>query len=412
MTKENPFPPFLQCVLLVACWHQFFCSLSITNGSRLPLPLCFPVLSLALFPQEALQYGQHCREKDKCIMPPGRSFATTLSYELPKHGDREAMAGRQVKQSIASLHAINNHLGFASSRFPCCADPNHYFSPTEGSLVKVLKDKTEIWWKPVRIQDNCSPGTGETAKTDQVRTVFHQWCTREEQTASSEPLYNWSAVSFPQQLKSLPAVQMWPQLAHAQALEAWTHIHMQLTTKAGAASAPAWPRSLHLCYPASSSVILSPLGTFTHSLQPTEPCSPFHSCLLLLSKGHTSVATVPQLHELSSALHPPWGLVLLAESTVTLTIIECFLTWEAFLVYHFSFYLFFWNNVPIKHAHKCFIKLPSTDNNIYWLLWLWPISIRMPKWWKKGMSEIQRAGAEKYMKTFSARENGMIGVRQ
>lgn len=77
-------------------------------------------------------------------MPPARSFATTLSYKLPKHGDREAMAGGQAEQSIASLHAINNQLGFASSRFLCCADPNHYFSSTERSLVKVLKEKSEI----------------------------------------------------------------------------------------------------------------------------------------------------------------------------------------------------------------------------------------------------------------------------
>lgn len=177
MTKKKiPFFPFLQCVLLAACWHRFFCSLSITNASRLPLLLCFPMLlSLALFLQEALQYGQHCREKDKYIMPPAKSFATTLSYELPKHEGREAMAGRQDKQSITSLHAISNQLGFASSRLLCCADPNHYFFPTEHSLVKVLKEKSkaEIWWKPVRIQDNCSPGTGETVKTAQVRTVFH-----------------------------------------------------------------------------------------------------------------------------------------------------------------------------------------------------------------------------------------------
>lgn len=142
MTKENPFSPLPPGVFLVACWHQFFCSLSITNASRLPLPLCFPVLSLALFSQEALQHGQYCREKDKSIMPPAKSFATTLSYELPKH-DREAMAGKQDKQSITSLHAINNQLGLASSRFLCCADPNHYFfSPTERSLVKVMKEKT------------------------------------------------------------------------------------------------------------------------------------------------------------------------------------------------------------------------------------------------------------------------------
>lgn len=135
-------------------------------------------------------------------MPPAKSFATTLSYELSKHDDREAVAGRQDKQSITSLYAINNQLGFASSRFLCCADPNHYFSPTEHSFVKVLKEKTEVWWKPVRIQDNCSPGTGETLKTDQVRTDFHSWCMREEQIASSKPLYNRSAVStsFPQQV--------------------------------------------------------------------------------------------------------------------------------------------------------------------------------------------------------------------
>lgn len=77
-------------------------------------------------------------------MPPAKSFATTLSYELSKHDDREAMAGRQDKQSIASLHAINNQLGFASSRFLCCADPNHYSSPIQYSLVKVLKERTEI----------------------------------------------------------------------------------------------------------------------------------------------------------------------------------------------------------------------------------------------------------------------------
>lgn len=84
------------------------------------------------------------REKDKSIIPPAKSFATTLSYELPKHDDREAMAGRQDKQSITSLHAINTHLGFASSSFLCCADPNHYFFPTEHSLVKVLREKTKI----------------------------------------------------------------------------------------------------------------------------------------------------------------------------------------------------------------------------------------------------------------------------
>lgn len=103
MTKENPFPSFLQCVLLVACWHRFFCSLSIPIALRLPLPLCFPVSSLALLSQEALQYGQHCREKDKYIMPPAKSFAATLSYELPKQDDREAMAARQDKHHWALL---------------------------------------------------------------------------------------------------------------------------------------------------------------------------------------------------------------------------------------------------------------------------------------------------------------------
>lgn len=143
MTKENPFPPLPPGVLLVACWHRFFCSLNIINALRLPPPLCFPLLPLPLFSQKVLQYGQHCREKDKSIIPPAKSFATTLSYELPNHDDREAMAGRQDKQSITSLHAINNQLGFASSRFLCCADPNHYLFLTERKVVKVLKEKTK-----------------------------------------------------------------------------------------------------------------------------------------------------------------------------------------------------------------------------------------------------------------------------
>lgn len=283
MTKENPFSPLPPGVFLVACWHQFFCSLSITNASRLPLPLCFPVLSLALFSQEALQHGQYCREKDKSIMPPAKSFATTLSYELPKH-DREAMAGRQDKQSITSLHAINNQLGFASSRFLCCADPNHYFfSPTEHSLVKVMKEKTmtEIWWQPVRIQDNCSPGTGETVKTDQVRTIFHQWCLREEQIASSKPwLMSSKQVSFPLQLR---------RCEHSGLM----HTHTGGLGPRPHARSPqeqVLPLLLH-GQEASTSVILPPLGTFTHPLQSTKPCSSFHSCLLLLSKGQTSVAS-------------------------------------------------------------------------------------------------------------------------
>lgn len=65
-----------------------------------------------------------------------------LSYELPKHDGREATAGRQDKQSITLLHAINNQPGFSSSRFHFCADLKHYFFPTVLSLVKVLKEKT------------------------------------------------------------------------------------------------------------------------------------------------------------------------------------------------------------------------------------------------------------------------------
>lgn len=77
-------------------------------------------------------------------MPPAKSFAATLSYELPKHDDREATAGRQDKQSITSLHSINNQPGFSSSRFQWfCADPKHYFLPTELGLVEVLNEKSK-----------------------------------------------------------------------------------------------------------------------------------------------------------------------------------------------------------------------------------------------------------------------------
>lgn len=78
-------------------------------------------------------------------MPPAESFVTALSYELPKHDDREAVAGRQDKRSTTSLHTINNQPDFSSSRFQFCADPNYYFFPTELGLVKVLteRNKTE-----------------------------------------------------------------------------------------------------------------------------------------------------------------------------------------------------------------------------------------------------------------------------
>lgn len=78
------------------------------------------------------------RINTSCLLK--KSFATSFGYDLPKHDDREAIAGRQDKQSFTSLNEINNQPGFPSSRFRFCADPDHYFFPTELGLVKVLNE--------------------------------------------------------------------------------------------------------------------------------------------------------------------------------------------------------------------------------------------------------------------------------
>lgn len=183
------------------------------------------------------------------------------------------------------------------------------FPPQNVVLLRFWK-RRQIWWKPVRIQDNCSPGTGETAKTDQVRTFTSDVRGRSRQQAQNR-------CTTDQQCHSHSS---WRVFQLCRCDHSW-HRHWRPgpTSTCSSPQKQVLPLLLH-GQEASSSVTLPPLGTFTHPLQPTEPCSPFHSCLLLLSKGHTSVATVPQLHELPSALHPSWGSVLLAESTVTLTI--------------------------------------------------------------------------------------------
>lgn len=142
---------------------------------------------------------------------------------------------------------------------------------------------------------------------------------REEQIASSKPLYDWSAVSTCHSHSSWEESSSWVGVTTAGPCTCTCAGGLGPRPHARSPQKQVLPLLLH-GQEASTPVVLPPLGTFTHPLQAREPCSSFHNCLFLLSKGHASVATVPQLHELPSALHTPWGLVLLAESTATLAI--------------------------------------------------------------------------------------------
>lgn len=142
---------------------------------------------------------------------------------------------------------------------------------------------------------------------------------REEQIASSKPLYDWSAVSTCHFHSNWEESSSWVGVTTAGTCTCTCTGGLGSHPHARSPQKQVLPLLLH-SQEASTPVVLPSFGTFTHPLQHMEPCSSFHSCLFLLSKGHANVATVPQLQKLPLALHTPWGLVLLAESTATLAI--------------------------------------------------------------------------------------------
>lgn len=161
---------------------------------------------------------------------------------------------------------------------------------------------------------------------------------------------------------------------------------------------------------ASTFVVLLPSGTFTHALPPVEPHSSFHSCFLLLSGGHAGVATA-YLH-----LTAPWAAISSppisrpgpsSRALPPFPLAKYFLPWATFLFYHFlpSNYfsiIIYQSNIFTQTPYK----ITSTDLNIYWLLWLWPINTRMLKWWEKAGRVRNTKGRwqERHENTLSERE--------
>lgn len=141
--------------------------------------------------------------------------------------------------------------------------------------------------------------------------------------------------SFPLWLRGV--FQLW-RCEHSRHVH--THWRPGLNPHACPAQEQVLPPFLHGQEP-STPIILPPLGTFTHPLHPTKPCSSFHSCPLLLSKGHTSAAissaSTLRLSASSREHSPP-------DYSLNISQPEG----AAFLVYHFPLNYFsvimYWSN--------------------------------------------------------------------
>lgn len=202
------------------------------------------------------------------------------------------------------------------------------------------------------MQDNCSPETGEAVKTHQVRTVCHQWCMREEQITSSKPLYNWSAVSTCHSTAAGRVFQLCT-CDHSRHWRLGPSSTRTLTTKAGPVSAPAWPGILHLCYPASSWHLHPPSAThwnlfFLPQLPPPPPFQRPHQCCPSATALWAAISSTPTLRLSASSRersHPDCSLSISHPG-------------QPFWFITSPLDYFFCNNVPIKHPHKLFLKLP------------------------------------------------------